>query len=506
MPESVSIKKLNESFLYLNASRSVSESVSEHFSFFADNYQWSPKFKSRMWDGKIRLFNSRFNTLPLGLKNQLIEFLKEADAEIEFEGFRESIDQEVLAKDFDRFLGGLRLPEGIEVRDYQRKVCLDVLQEDMRGLILSPTGSGKSLIIYLLIRYCLSRSLFSKVLLIVPTINLVTQMVKDFADYSSEDPSFDAEASCHQIFSGKEKSLDKTIVVSTWQSLSTMNKKVLTKFGGLICDEVHLAEAKEISAIVEASVNAEVKIGLTGTLKEAKINPLSLVGLFGRIFETRKTRELMDEGHLSDTPVVAMILNYPSEFISSFWEKVKALKAKKQNKKIYGEELSRLFLYENRNKVIVQLVKKFKNMNTLILFSSVKHAELVAKRLKEAGVDVFHMKSSMSAEERESIRNYAETHLNVAIVSTYQLFQLGINIRNLHNAIFGAPSKGRIRILQSFGRIIRPSPDGRVGYLIDLIDDLRLKSLVNIVYGHALKRLGFYQEEKLKIIYKKVRI
>ena len=328
--ETIQLKKLNETYVWVNASSSVCQTLSDHFSFFADNYKWHPKVRSRMWDGRIRLFNSRFNTLPLGLVPQLRSFLEDSDAIFQTEDFPDEIDPEFLEQDFDRWYKTLVLPPEIELRDYQKKAILESLRT-RRSIVISPTGSGKSFILYCLIRYGMSRALFKNILLIVPTINLVTQMYRDFGEYSEKDPGFDVEKTCHQIFGGQEKTTNKPVTITTWQSMDQIKGlKYFSKFDGVMVDEVHLAEAKGITRIVEGSINALYKIGLTGTLKESKTNPLALVGLFGEIITTRKPHELMKDGVLSKTPVMAMILEYPEVDKRRFWAGVKDLKKKKE--------------------------------------------------------------------------------------------------------------------------------------------------------------------------------
>lgn len=509
----VTIRKLNNTFLYIDSDNGFKYSMSEYYSFFADNYQWSPKFKNRMWDGKIRLFNTAFSTLPIGLLENFKNFCRDNDKTFEVENFDDEpfYEREEIEKDFDRFLSKIKLPEGYEVRDYQRKAVIEsILQR--RLIIISPTGSGKSFIVYLLLRYLLSRSLIkNKFLIIVPTINLVTQMFSDFVEYAKDEPSFDVEKLCHKISGGKDKTSPKKVYISTWQSIFDIKaQKYFEEFSGIICDEVHTAEAKSIDGIMTKSVNSLYKIGLTGTLKDTKTNPLKLVSLFGEIIHTKTTKELMDLGVLTDTPVMPVVLEYNDEAKKEFWTMVKELKAKQKKtgkaENLYSHELKWLFTYKRRNAIIVKILKSLGDMNTLLLFRSVSHAEYMEKVLKELGFDVYWMKASLNDEEREAIRKYAENNRGVIILSTYQIFQLGINIKNLHNAIFCAPSKGRIRVLQSFGRLLRKATDGRIGWLFDIIDDIRLGSLVNTCYSHGLQRLKYYDEEKLKVKYKAFKI
>jgi superfamily II DNA or RNA helicase len=114
----------------------------------------------------------------------------------------------------DEFITKLKLPH--EVRDYQKKAFIYAIR-NRRGLLVSPTASGKSLIIYLITRY-----LKGKTLIIVPTISLVSQMFKDFKDYG-----LDSETYMHKITAGADKESNKPIIVSTWQSIYKMPKELM---------------------------------------------------------------------------------------------------------------------------------------------------------------------------------------------------------------------------------------------------------------------------------------
>jgi superfamily II DNA or RNA helicase len=65
-------------------------------------------------------------------------------------------------------------------------------------------------------------------------------------------------------------------------------------------------------------------------------------------------------------------------------------------------------------------------------------------------------------------------------VASYKTFSTGINIKNLHNIIFGSPSKSKIRVFQSIGRVLRKSDNKDVALLYDVADDVSWKSHKNL--------------------------
>lgn len=500
--QDVIIRKINQSVMYIDTDDGFLKTISDHFSFFAENYTWNPKVKAGFWDGKIRLLNNRFNTMPVGLLDMLIEFLNENQKTYELVNFEEKIERKVIESDINNFLKTIDLPENFEIRDYQLKAIVDAIYEK-RNLTISPTNSGKSLIIYLIMRYLFSRKLGTKVLILVPTINLVFQMFSDFKDYSTRN-KWDTEKFCHCIIGGVEKKTNKPVVISTWQSLYDIkDKNYFQQYDVFFNDEVHTAEAKSISSIIERLLNAEYRFGLTGTLKESRCNPLQLIGFFGNINTTTSTKKLIEDGHSSNTKVLAYILEYNENIRKNFWAKIYNIKDKKKR---YTTELKLLFNSKKRIFLIYKILEKFKGTNTVILFRNLDHARDVKRLLEQKGFECYFMSASTPPEERERIRKYCEKNIDIVILASYQIFQLGISIKNLHNGIIAAPAKGRIRILQSFGRLLRKSTDGKEGYLIDLIDDLRYNEKTNYCFSHGIERLKHFKEEEIEIIYQKVQI
>jgi hypothetical protein len=69
--ETITIQKKNEVFLNIQTDASIEMELSEHFQFFVPGYKFMPAYRNRMWDGKIRLFDSRKKTLYTGLRKYL---------------------------------------------------------------------------------------------------------------------------------------------------------------------------------------------------------------------------------------------------------------------------------------------------------------------------------------------------------------------------------------------------------------------------------------------------
>ena len=479
MVDKISINNVNEVYVRVTCDDSVAHELREFFTFHVPGYQFTPQYRSKLWDGKIRLFDLRKQQIYRGLVPYIAKFCEERDYEWEYDN--EIYDEEFSIKEAQDFIKSLNIP--IEPRDYQIDAFVHAVRS-RRSLLLSPTASGKSLIIYLITRYANA----PKSLIIVPTISLVSQLASDFADYG-----FDADKHVHRIFAGQDKHTDKRITVSTWQSLYKLPKEYFEQFELVIGDEAHLFKSKEISELMCKMTNAKYRIGTTGTLDGTKTHKLVLEGLFGLVHKVTTTKELMEKGHVADFNIKCLLLKH-SEAVCQ------ALKTA-----TYQQEIEYLVLNESRNKFISNLALSLKG-NTLVLYQYVdKHGKILHDMINKS-IDnrkCFFVYGKTEGEIREEIRHIVEKEHDAIIVASYGTFSTGINIRNLHNIIFASPSKSRVRNLQSIGRGLRKSDTKTSATLYDIADDLRYKKRENFTLKHFAERIKIYSEEKFDFkIYK----
>ena len=491
--EKIIVKKKNEVFLSLATEPGIEMELTEHFCFFVPGYKFMPAYKNRMWDGKIRLFDLRKKVIYGGLFKYLKEFADARGYEliIEDNSTYGRPDTEELY-DIDSFLKTIALSvngDDISPRHYQ----LDALSRtlaDKKALLLSPTASGKSLIIYLAVRYYLD-TYDGCALLIVPTTSLVEQMYSDFSDYSSKD-EWNAEENCHKIYSGKEKyNIKSRVIITTWQSIYKMQTPWFEHIGMVIGDEAHNFKAKSLTAILEKCVNAKYRIGTTGTLDGTQTHQLVLEGLFGPVYKVTTTKKLMQEESLSQLDIFVLLLKYTDEY------------CKLVSKMKYQEEIDFIVKYGPRNNFISNLAMD-QNGNTLILFQFVeKHGKPLHSMLQEKfnllprnTRRLFYVSGETDVDTREEIRAITEKQDDAIIVASMGTFSTGINIKRLHNIIFASPSKSQIRVLQSIGRGLRKSEDGINTKVYDIADDLHWKTKKNYTLQHAAERIRIYSKEK----------
>jgi superfamily II DNA or RNA helicase len=476
--DKIVVGKLNDVHMMVSCDDGIRRELSEYFTFYVPGYKFMPAFKNKMWDGKIRLFDLRTNCLYLGLYSYLLKFAEERGYKVEGDNLLRL--QKVI--DLDKFVKELDLP--FPPYDYQIAAVTTALQ-NKRKVLLSPTGSGKSLIIYILTRWYLAQK-HKRTLIIVPTTSLVEQMTSDFMNYGQNDGAF-SEKWVHKIYSGKEKDPICPIVISTWQSIYKMPKQWFEQFGMVIGDEAHTFQAKSLTSIMEKLTDCPYKFGTTGTLDGTLTHRLVLEGLFGPVHQVTTTKALMDDDKLAKLNIQALVLKYSDD------------ECKQVKDKSYAEEIDFIVAHQKRNNFIKNLALD-QTGNTLVLFNRVeKHGKPLFKLIRDSAHEdrkIFYVSGETDVTDRESIRSITEKEKNAIIVASLGTFSTGINIKNLHNIIFASPSKSQIKVLQSIGRGLRKADDGRDCTLYDLCDDLHWKTKKNFSLIHAGIRIQLYTKEK----------
>lgn len=473
---------LNHSYMAIESNPHQEQELRDFFSFFVPGYKFMPAYKRKVWDGKIKLYNMVTKQMNVGLYHHLRKFCADRFYGLQIvESKKYGIPNDkdkVKHQDLVKFLGDLGAP--FEPRDYQYDAVAHGI-ENKRALLLSPTGSGKSFIIYNLLRYVKDKKGVAKTLVIVPTTSLVEQMYQDFADYG-----YDVESECHRIYSGKEKVTDKPVIISTWQSIYKFGAEWFQQFECIFGDEVHLFKAKSLSTMMDKCVNARYRIGTTGTLDGTETNKLVLEGLFGPVFRVTTTVKLQEDKTLADLDISVLLLRYHNDICQN-------MKGKN-----YQEEIDYIVTNKRRNSFITKLALD-QTGNTLVMFQFVeKHGKVLFDMIKDQASDdrkVFYVSGEVDATDREQIRGIVEKQKNAIIVASLGTFSTGINIRNLHNIVFATPSKSQVKVLQSIGRGLRKSDDGSTTKLYDISDDLSCKGYRNFTLNHSGERIKIYTKE-----------
>ena len=487
----IHIFKLNEVYLHIECDNDgTCRALVDYFTFEVPGHKFMPAFRNKMWDGKIRLFSQKTGQVYVGLLSYIKEFCERNDIECVIAKDVDDSDTLDIKKvaDFVKSLKPKSKGKELEIRDYQLNAIQHALSNH-RGMLVSPTASGKSLIIYALIRFYHYLLKDKKILILVPTTSLVEQMYSDFLDYGWSDKYL------HRIYQGHEKDTNKPVIISTWQSLFRLDKKYFEKFGCVVGDEAHLFKSKSLTTIMTKLIDCKYRFGMTGTLDGTQTHRLVLEGLFGKVEKVTTTKELMDKDTLAELKIKCIVLKHNE----SDCKAVKDLK--------YSEELDYIVSHDPRNRFIRGLCDNLKG-NTLCLYQLVeKHGVVLYEMMKDLDRKVFFIHGGVDTETREQIREITEKETNAIIVASYGTFSTGINIRNLHNVVFASPSKSRIRVLQSIGRGLRKSDRGDISTtLLDIADDFTYNDKKNFTLNHFLERINIYNEEQFEYEIDKVRL
>ena len=471
----LSISKKNEVYLQVDSDPHVFYELSDQFTFELPGAKFMPQYRNKYWDGKIRLFNVKNGEIYVGLLDKIQKFCEDHEYTYEF------LDNKFFGTPFEvneniSFEGVKDYMTSISKyapREYQVEGVYDALKHNRR-LLISPTASGKALMIYSIVRYYVEKQ--QNTLIVVPTTSLVEQMYKDFADYGWDVGSF-----CHKIYAGKERETDSQVIITTWQSIYKLPRKYFERFSVVIGDEAHQFKSKSLISIMTKLHKAKHRFGFTGTLDGTQTHKWVLEGLFGPSYKIIKTDELMKKGHVAKLDINVLLLKH-----------------KAQKFEVFEDEVQYIINHDQRNKFIRNLALDLKG-NTLILYARVEgHGRVIYDMINSNVLEqreVFFVHGGVAAEEREKVREITETQNNAIIIASYGTFSTGINIKNLHNVIFASPSKSRIRNLQSIGRVLRKGNNKTKATLYDIADDISYKSRRNYTLNHLVERIKIYNEE-----------
>lgn len=539
------IKDLNESYINVKCDDiSLMKRLTKTLSPFIENYRFNPKYRCGIWDGRINFYTKISNTeiqVPKGFKTSIVGFCKKNNEVIEYTKDKfENITREIA----DKFIASQNLP--FHPYEYQIQAFIDSLNQG-RLINESATGSGKSLIIYLLSKYFLEQD--KQTLIIVPNIMLVNQIASDFESYGFKD------LDKIQLIGGenKIKEILKPITISTWQS-QYRSASGYENISCLIIDECQSAKGNESvlgTLIIPKCYNAKYRFGFTGTIPPALAEKMSIIACIGKINKVINAQGLINAGLATPVFIKPVYLNYSKEDSLAI-----------HKLKDYHKEEKFITEHSKRNTVLTKIIDKVSSKgNTLALFSKLAHGDFLLKLLlKQKQTDkakeielikkvpdeikpdtlyyfkqkitekqlkeilskhkdntdifrsieqenIFSITGEVSGKAREEIRQILETHSNALILATVSTMSTGVNIKNLHNLVFCSSFKSSITLLQSIGRVMRLHKSKEKVNIYDIVDSaLSSRNKENYFLKHFKERLAIYLDSGYPIEEKEINL
>lgn len=484
---------INDRIEVFTDKKSTAQLLQEEFSAFEPGYEQNTKYRMGLWNGKQNFYSVKtlpneqgwMFYIPIGFKGRVEQFTNEKfPGKLNFAKPYEFYKKIILELPFPPY-------------EHQMKMFLG-LASQRSHLGVASVGAGKSLVLYLLVRYYKQINPNLKILCLVPTIDLVNQLKDDFSDYKCTQQFLDSIQQIGGEFTNKD--IHKSIVISTWQSA---NKVDLSDFDIVLNDEVHLSKADVLMNIL--SNPFKIKLGLTGTPPIEKLDAMLLEKNFGSPKTYINAKGLINLGLATDLSVVPIFLHQKQK-IMKYQEEVKFIKESKKRtewvklflKKLTGLSIA-LYAHTEHGKSTWESLTGIKctpkNMNDF---------ELQKK------LGVFFMSGGTKVKTRKQILDYFKSLSteSVILIGQQKILSTGINIKPLKNLVFLSSSKSYTQVIQSIGRVLRLHSSKTRALVFDLVDDFTQgkRQTENYALKHFWYRLSFYEMQGFECIEKEVHL
>lgn len=499
---------------------------------YVKGYRFTPAFKRGVWDGKIDNFKN--GILPIGLWKEIALSLQEIGKKLKIENIKDfPLNRDVNLKNVENFCKEFFKNHYILDEDKQEKnnfFPYDHQIQSAHSILRNryctaeiATSGGKSLIISIVFLYILRNiNPEAKLLLIVPSITLVTQFYDDIMNYNygfNKENKNPVDLRIQEIMSDKPRQWhgDKppNLIISTYQSLSKVKnfgKNFYKGFYGVACDEAHMAKSDSFVKILKRTgSDSYYQFGVSGTFQDdGYAEFITIQSLTGPKVTKVKAKELQDKGFISKVRISQIHLNHDDY---EFRDRLKEIKKNPDSGALaYRLEGDYIRESEKRMNFISKLVKTIKN-NTLILFNIIDYGFDLRDNLEsnfkediEKGKIEFYMiYGEVKKDEREEIKQKMELDDGVirVLLATYGTLSTGVSIKNIHNIIFGESFRSEQRVIQSIGRSLRLYQTKKVASIYDLVDVFSEEKSNNVLLRHGFDRIKLYKKHEYPFKIKK---
>lgn len=486
---------------------------------FVKGHRFLPAVKMGVWNGKKSHFDN--GKVNLGLWRECLKACKEIGVTFNLENkedfpLNRDITLEALqefCKDFfkDHKIKDRKTGEWIQFMpyDYQIETAYKILKNRYCMAEVATSG-GKSLLISILIFYTLVNiDPDAKFLIIVPSINLVTQFTDNIYEYffgfDNKEINLNDDNNLiriEEIMSDKPRKFftkkNPNIFVGCYQSLEKYPKEFFEQFHTVACDEAHGAKSNTLTTILKRTFGfAYNRFGVSGTFpSDDSLEILNIQSVLGPNVTKIEASTLVESGTITPMNIKAVILNHNVSDINDRLSQIKKMGA--------GSDAFRLekeFIQQSQKRLdfIVKLIQKC-DSNTLILFHTIEYGQRILNELKSniSDKDFYYIDGEISNKEREFIKKEMEnTKENVKIlVASFGTLSTGVSITAIFNVVFADSFKSEQIIIQSIGRALRKHDQKKVATIFDLVDVFNPNQMNNILYNHYKERQKFYLKRK----------
>jgi superfamily II DNA or RNA helicase len=448
---------------------------------------FSKAFKSGHWDGKIRLFSG--NTFHAGLTPTVVAHIEGQGTRVSVSGWKEK--QHINTDEFPRDYLAPAIPE---LWAHQMDAIRAILTNS-RGIIKSPTGSGKTAIVAAGARYLWDFHNMRS-LVIVPKKGLLHQTVAEF------ERMFQGDIEVGMLGDGIRRVGPITVGTSqTVIKFQSHTKKVKGKaqrvpadpcirevvrdFEVLWLDETHRASSDSWQTIALAS-RAKRRYGLSGTPKKGdEISDLKMVGATGPNLIEVPSDVLIKKG-LASKPKIVMLMS-------------DAASGKKLFPKLPYRDAYDAGIVENHthNKAVVDAVGWLvdNQRQTLLLCRRKQHFKYLSELLDAAGISHYSVWGDTQTDDRDLAKK-ALKDKKVPVVLATTIWDEGEDIPSIDAIVLAEGVKVSTNALQRIGRGMRKGGDNEV-WVVDFAPTCH-----PIFLDHAAERCEAYEKEGYDVVVK----
>jgi len=422
---------------------------------------------------------TKTGTFNIGLFFEIHKYIKSLQIPTEViltEKFKKKLLPALNIKDYKKL--------NLDLKDHQIEAVNQCFKQG-RGTVVVATGGGKTLICATLIETLLEHfGAGSKIVLIVPGIQLIDQTYKEFINYGIDKNTI-------SMFSGDNKlDLNSRIIIAGSNILLSKKQNIdwLYDVDAILIDEVHKVRASNEINKVLSKIKTDHKFGFTGTMPEDIIDQWNIIGQIGPILTKVSSHTLREENLLTQAKIKILKLHHKNNPKYDF-------KKSKEDLTINWEtENDFIYNSEWRNDIIKSLCGKINN-NILILVDRISHGEILYNKISTLGnKQVFFIRGEVEVEDREKVREIMEISNNIVCIAISNIFSTGINIKNLPYIIFALAGKAKVKIIQAIGRGLRLHENKERLIIFDIVD--------NFIYStrHLQNRKVLYNNEKIPYV------